>query len=238
MIIMLMFSLNMVQMIIGGALGSILTIIFTFIINSKKVENDKYSLLFEKLMLDSDNLRKQLSLLQEDCNKKAFMMQQELLMTREKYMNELSENNKKLAVLENSVDNHHMQIIMLESSHSYSPYPIWLRDIAGILLYVNDAYVDTFLKPQGKTRQDVLGKTSDYNWPTEVSVKLKAFDMEILSADTGYNYYYESYLRLYDESRTIDKTYRVIKYKRYYEKSLIGITGMAIPPMRGENYVE
>jgi PAS domain-containing protein len=225
---------SILQILAGGVLG----IILSYIINNKKVEKDKYTLLFEKLMLESDNLRQQIRELSQDCERKTFMLQQEMLLAKEKHVIELADHNKKLAILENSVNNHHMQIIMLESSHSYSPYPIWLKDMNGIMLYVNEAYVETFLKPQKKTRSDILGKSVLNIWSDHVAKKLMQFDSEILRQDAAYNYYFEDYLRLKTLDDSIDMVYRIIKYKRYYEKTLIGIAGMAIPPMRGENYIE
>lgn len=109
-------------------------------------------------------------------------------------------------------------------AHIDSPLPMWLKDINGTMLLVNDAYERMFLIPAGLTKEDYIGH-NDYDvWDQKTANQFHIHDIGVLSQEVIFN-----------ESETfpvngVMQTFRVIKYPYYVDGELFGTAGLAIPP--------
>jgi len=49
------------------------------------------------------------------------------------------------------------EIIIFKASTDYFPFPYWIKDVYGKAIYVNEAYVNKYLRPKGLTYSNYVG---------------------------------------------------------------------------------
>ncbi len=133
--------------------------------------------------------------------------------------NECKETNqlliKKVAMLENKV-------LLLESAHQSLPVPMWLKSMDGTMLALNPAYERVFLKPNGLTTIDYIGKQDHEVWPEDIASAFRTHDIKVQTS-----------------GKTLETTeivpidgvmtkWHIIKYVRFSDGIPIGIGGMAV----------
>lgn len=125
------------------------------------------------------------------------------------------------------------QLIQLQSIQDSLPWPAWLKDRSGQVVYANPAYESWYLKPRGYTLFDYVGKDDFAVWPEDVARLYAAHDQQVLR---------ESRVLIFIEpvpqaDGTL-KRYRFIKYPQRVGNSIVGVAGMVIPetnPVEGED---
>ena len=191
-----------VAAISGGAVAQILN----FFLGNKKEKRDKYSLLFDRLEKDNDRLRNE----QEK--------------QRERSHKELRVQLNRIVKLEKTVTKLHLQIVSLESAHYDHPYPSWLKDVDGVMLYVNRAYEEVFLSPYGVKSEDYVGHTDFEVWPEDIARQFVLNDQKVIRSKQTLEDYEDIQMEGGEMTR-----WRIIKYPRFSGRRIIGIAGMAIP---------
>lgn len=131
---------------------------------------------------------------------------------------------QRIKALEMQVTALEQKVTLLESAHLSSPLPMWIKDVNFVMRSFNQAYIDTFLKPNGIKESDYLHHFDDAVWPADIANEYRANDMLVMN--TG---------RVHDmEEHVIDhqgrrKTIRVIKFPRKVGGMIVGVAGIAIP---------
>lgn len=117
-----------------------------------------------------------------------------------------------------------VKVIHMEAANNDLPFPMWLKDMSGKMMYVNPEYERAFLEPMGKTAKDYIGKTDYDIWPQDVAANYMSHDRAAQKKG----------LWVGNENITIDGSdvsadWKVIKYLRYAGKLPLGVSGMAVP---------
>lgn len=118
-----------------------------------------------------------------------------------------------------------IKVKLLESASQQLPVPTWLKDRNGVMLALNAEYERIFLAPSGLSEQDYLGKTDFDIWPEVYAKKYKAIDQVVLQ--TKRVWMGEEWVIVNDSAQK----WRIIKYPRYSGTVLVGVGGIAIPPI-------
>jgi PAS domain-containing protein len=141
------------------------------------------------------------------------------LYTRFQQRQEVQQLRKQVERLQNKVT-------LLESSHQDAPIPIWLKDKHGVMLALNPEYERTFLIPHGKTREDYLHKTDYDVWPEDIAAEYIRNDRLVMRTRKTW----KGTETILDHQGNKSQ-WQIIKYPRKAGGVLIGIAGMAIPPI-------
>lgn len=134
--------------------------------------------------------------------------------------------SKEMKQLQDEVERLQNKVTLLESSHQDAPIPIWLKDRNGIMLALNPEYEKLFLVPIGKNREDYL-YNSDYDiWPEDVAAEYVKNDQYVMRTKETWR----GLETIVDHQGERSK-WQIIKYPRKAGGVIIGIAGIAIPPL-------
>jgi len=147
------------------------------------------------------------------------------------YKKELSDLKTEVDALKKAKDDNYEEIVNLrnqllifESSHVDIPVPIWLKDINGKMLFVNQEYERAILHPIGKSSKDYIGHTDIDVWRKEVGKKFIENDRKVVR--------YKKAIEFTEEWEGLNGQKfkgRLIKYPRFINnKTVIGIGGIII----------
>lgn len=112
---------------------------------------------------------------------------------------------------------------LFESAHSHLPVPMWLKDLDGKMLALNDAYEQVFLRPQGKSRDDYIGFIDHDVWPDDIADQFVEHDNQVLHNDIIWRG-----IETMPDMEGIHERWHIIKYVRKVNGIKIGIGGLAI----------
>jgi hypothetical protein len=73
--------------------------------------------------------------------------------------------------------------IMLKASSDYLPFPFWIKDRSGVMIYLNSAYEQTYLRPRNLSALDYVGKRDEDVWGKEIGDKFRQHDSLVLAKD-------------------------------------------------------
>lgn len=125
---------------------------------------------------------------------------------------------QEIARLERKVFELQHKIEIMEFAPFSIPLPMWMKNQFGVVDFLNDEYVDTFLKPLGKEKNDYVGKTDFDVWPKAIAEEYRKHDMKVLR--TG---------KVFNSRETVtgplgQKTkWRVMKFLRKVPRGTVGI---------------
>lgn len=100
-----------------------------------------------------------------------------------------------------------------------SPIPMWIKDINGVMVFLNDAYCTIY----GINKDDYIGKTDDVIWGREAAEHFKKLDDKVLEG--GEVEYSIEDVPNKQTSRQFDKCH-VIKFPIFDGPRIVGIAGM------------
>lgn len=137
---------------------------------------------------------------------------------------------KENEVLRNQISSLKIQFVNARSTHDSYPWPSWIKDTQGTVIYANQAYVDWYLTPRGYNLFDYVGHTDYQVWPKELADQFKAHDHEVLKSGKA---------AIFEESVIGPdgkiENYEFIKYVRKVNNSIIGVAGMLLPTRENIN---
>lgn len=181
--------------IAGGALLKI----FDFIRNTKKDKINEFELLLNIYKTELDTQRAEYNVVRAELDQ---------------YKDKV---NIEIVQLRNKVE-------LLESAHQDLPLPMWLKDSNGIMMALNSEYEETFLIPNGKSKDDYIGKTDFDVWDKTTATIFNNHDKMVFR--TGKKF--DGVEEVPDINGDKHK-WRIIKYVRYSGRTKIGIAGIALP---------
>jgi len=186
--------MNYIEIVSAAIGGGLIKSVIDYVNSSKSARKDELTEVVRVWQEDNARLRKENDILRSD----------------------LSEIQKDLADLKTKV-------ILLESTHTDAPLPMWLKDISGRMLAINQEYEKCFLQPKGLSAMDYIGKFDEDVWSLEQAAEYKRNDTLALLDD------------VWKGKETIitngePQEWIIIKYVRYAGKAKVGIAGLAIPP--------
>jgi len=103
---------------------------------------------------------------------------------------------------------------------------MWLKDKDGVMLAINEKYVDVFLKPRGYEANDYIGNDDYSVWPHDIASQFITHDLRVLSL--GETVYFKE--KIPDtEGNYIE--WIIIKYPRVDKSNntTLGVAGVALP---------
>jgi cytochrome b involved in lipid metabolism len=123
-----------------------------------------------------------------------------------------------IAKLERTVFELQHKIEIMEFAPFSIPLPMWMKNQFGIVDFLNDEYVDTFLKPFGKAKEDYIGKTDFDVWPKEVAEEYRRHDMQVLNDGLVFNARETVIGPLGEKTK-----WRIMKFLRKVPRGTVGI---------------
>lgn len=144
---------------------------------------------------------------------------------REQELNADTINN-----LQNRLNKQELHLITLDSSHFNHPWPSWIKDVEGNIIFINKSYEEIFLKPRGFSRFDYVGKTDYAVWPKEIADAFSENDRTVKRTKERW----EGIEKVGTNGSSED--YWIIKYPIIYNREVIGVAGMSVPVNKIMNY--
>jgi hypothetical protein len=141
-----MFNGKAKGVIIVGALTTLLTSIFTFVINNKEFTESQFDRTSKILQVQIDDLREENRKLNQTIN---------------------YERAERIKI--------QLQLSAITSTQFSRPFAEWVK-LDGIMIFINKRYEDVFLKPRGLTIDDYLFKSDLDVWPPETAAAYKKND--------------------------------------------------------------
>lgn len=194
---------ELAQKVILAIVTAVITGFGTYYAAKPKNKRDDFQTLIDTWKEDNQRLR-------EEVNELSTRMEE----IEEKYMTQ----KERADTLQN-------QLILMESAHHDLPFPQWLKDTNGIMLSLNTAYEDMFLKPLGKTKHDYIGGTDEEVWGSEIARKFRENDINARQKKG----YWIGIEPIWLKNSDISQRWRILKYTRYVGNVCIGVAGIAIP---------
>lgn len=136
--------------------------------------------------------------------------QNELIRELRTDVKNLRKENKDLNIrnknLELQVQSLISEMIVLKASTDFFPFPYWIKNLEGKMIYVNKAYEKKFLIPKGLKAIDYIGKKDSVVWSKKISKSFNDFDMKVIKTGEP--------LTLY---QTIDNNKKILVTKYPYK---------------------
>ena len=183
----------------GGALGAVINGYFTSQTEDKRTDLDA-----------TDRLVKHWEELLKPLRDRVDQLETALEDEREissKYRTELSSLRNKLMIF--------------ESSHFDLPLPMWMKDVKGRMIFMNDVCQDLVLAPLNLNIEDYLGKTDSEFWGEDFGKQFAKTDAKVLRTKKPL----EVVHTFYDATNTEIKA-MVLKYPRFHGNEIIGVGGL------------
>lgn len=131
--------------------------------------------------------------------------------------------NKEIADLHRENEELKLKMTILESSNQSLPLPMWIKDVSGKMLSLNEAYEETFLAPLGLTSRDYIGHADADIWSVEVALRFGQHDNRVLVTKQPWKG-----IETVDDGLGGMVDYFVLKYPRMLGDTVVGISGIAL----------
>lgn len=182
--------------------------------------------LLKKRGLDTENSIKERGANTDDFTLLKESWKEEFKRYEEKY-ERLIEKNAKLEDRFDALEKENQllreQLNTIKSIYPDLPIPMWIKDERGIMLSLNDAYENAFLRPQEKSRYDYIGKTDYDIWGKKIADEFRKHDREAME-DNIVVFKDEEF-----QDNALLQGYKFYKYPKYADGVFIGIGGIALP---------
>lgn len=141
-----MFNGKARGVILIGALTTLLTTVFTFLINNKEFTQSEFDRTSQVLQRQIDDLRAENKELKQMLN---------------------HERAERIKI--------QLQLSAITSTQFSRPFAEWVK-LDGIMIFINKKYEEVFLKPRGMTIDDYLFKTDMDVWPEDIAASYQVND--------------------------------------------------------------
>ncbi len=182
--------------------GGLITAITNFQIGKKKNDLDGFKILEESWIKKFNDLQKDIDKANE---------------------NEI-ECLERYADLDHKYDLLRAAFQVHKKSSPELPIPMWIKDMNGIMVALNDAYEKTFLLPINKTREDYIGNDDEVIWGELIAKEFKKNDRKVVEDKVE--------TRVFENVKTAQgafESYDILKYPKMDGNLVIAIGGIAIP---------
>lgn len=183
---------------IGSGLAGVL---LAFKLGSRKQDTSEFNILVDKYkeLLDKTELR--LNTIEEEM---------EIL------RKENSDQKEEISKLRT-------QLMIFEGSHLDLPLPMWMKDVNGEMIFLNDHYEEEFLIPRGYSTVDYVGKNDYSVWPDAIAKAFVSHDKETIKRRQS-----RRYIEILEDSKGEKVFAEVLKYPRMLDNRIIGISGIVL----------
>lgn len=137
------------------------------------------------------------------------------------YEQENSALEKRLKEAERDVLTLKSNMLVISLADDNFPNPKWIKSVDLMMLKLNKAYENIYLKPQGLTRADYIGEYDYGVWPPEIASQFREHDKMVLKAGKPMTFY--EYWKL-DSLQPLTKV-KVVKYPIRVKSTIVGIGG-------------
>ena len=136
------------------------------------------------------------------------------------YYGELYKNcSSEIADIKTDISLLKANIQLVGALGSDMPFPMWLKDKEGRMIWLNKAYEDVFLLPFDKNASDYIGNTDYQIWSKEIADQYVTNDRKALSSS-------EPIIRTeIIKIGNIKEEWVVIKYRRVVGNTVVGVAG-------------
>lgn len=118
------------------------------------------------------------------------------------------------------------KMIQLETTNNDFPFPCWFKDMNHHMVWINPAYEELILKPNGKTEQDYIGKSDIDVWGDELGLSYQISDKKSIRHKGGVVITNE---KVIIAGADMTDAWKIVKWVRYLGTTPIGYCGAAIP---------
>ena len=117
------------------------------------------------------------------------------------------------------------QSFFVVNSQQSSPFAFWQKSKNGVMMSLNDVYVDIFLKPRNIAKYQYLGYTDYDVWPKKIADEFTRNDKWVIENGKKWQGY---------ETVIVNGNitqWRIIKWPIWNEKmtEIVGVAGLAMP---------
>lgn len=179
--------------------------VFEYILGNKKEKRSDFESLINTYKEDNERLRNEWSELRN-----------EVKQLRESQLKDKEEIHKLS-----------MQLQLMESAHYDLPVPSWLKDTNGVMLAINPAYEELFLRPLGLNPSDYIGKTDIEFWGEKIGREFMVKDQQVFRQGKS-----ELVIETIPLPNGESARYLTLKYVRMAGNVKIGIAGMSFKEMK------
>lgn len=194
----------LLQLLGAGITGGGIWKLFDYLSANKQQNSADYSTIIQMLKEENENWKRTVEALQ---------MKEE-------------ESRQRIIDLERLSSSLQSKLLLLESAAFDFPVPMWVKDLSGKMLALNEAYEQIFLKPKNLTAQDYIGKTDDKIWGKELAKIFQANDRKAFLTKIPVK---ETFIHELPDGST--EKYIIIKFIRYAGTLALGIGGIAVPDL-------
>ena len=120
------------------------------------------------------------------------------------------------------VTNLRYQLMVFEGSYFNLPLPMWMKDIKGRLIFMNESCQELILEPLGLKIEDYLGKTDLEFWDDkEFAKQFGPADAKVLRTKKPLEI-----VHTFLDANKEEVKARILKYPRFHGSEIIGIGGL------------
>jgi len=113
------------------------------------------------------------------------------------------------------------KLMVFESSHFDLPLPMWMKDVKGRMIFMNDSCQELILEPLGLKIEDYLGKTDVEFWGEEYGAQFSRTDNKVLRSKKPLDA-----IHTILDSNKEETSVMVLKYPRFHGNEIIGVGGL------------
>ena len=142
--------------------------------DSKLADNDEVQKLIDGYALQLEEQRKitdQYKIQLETVKKELHEQRKKNWKIREEFKEEIAniraKEDEQQGLIDKLRERYHKlanKFTLLEISSPVMQMPAWVKDAGGVMIQLNDAYEDVYLKPLNASRHDYIGKTDEEFW--------------------------------------------------------------------------
>lgn len=129
--------------------------------------------------------------------------------------------DKKMMQMQRDIVGLKSNMLVLSLADDNFPNPKWIKSVDLMMLQLNKAFEDVYLKPQGLKRADYIGNYDYDIWPDDIAAQFRNGDKLVLRADTPMTFY--EYIQI-DSLKEPEKI-KVVKYPIRVNGTVVGVGG-------------
>jgi hypothetical protein len=193
-------------------------------VESRKMNLDEFSIIRQAMNEDFQAFRDQIAKQDKIIERQELKIQrqdekiEDLIRKDERQRLALEAADKRLQFIEKEFLEYKVKVPDL-------PFPAWIKSPEGIMMGLNNAYEQAFLRPKGFRRVDYVGHDDEKIWGGKVATTFRRNDQKAIKSEQGV------FIEI-DDDHEILKPWTFYKYPRFSDGVLVGIAGIGLPTGR------